>query len=65
MIMAVSEVSSGARSEPTSAGPKIDRPKSRQPILDWGTMDKYTEVRNFRLEVNNKLQLHMYIIQKK
>ena len=53
MAAAVGESNSGARSEPTSMRPKIDGPTLKQPKFDWSTVDRYTELKNFRLEVNN------------
>ena len=55
MAVDVSEGSSQVRSEPTSTGTNIGRPTLRQPIFDWGSMEKYMELRNFRLEFNNIL----------
>ena len=40
MIVAASECSSGARSVPTSAGPKFDRPTLRQPAFDVIATDR-------------------------
>ena len=56
MIDTASECSSGARSQPSSAGSKIGGPTLRKLTFDWGSRDKYVELRNFRLEVNNILQ---------
>ena len=55
MAIATNEDRSGTRIEPTRAGPNLGRPTLRQPIFDWSSTDKYTELMNFRLEVNNTL----------
>ena len=34
-------------------GPKIGRPAMKQPSFNWEVDDKYNELKNFRLEVNN------------
>ena len=39
----------------SAAGPKIGRPAMKQPGFNWGAEDKYSELKNFRLEVNNIL----------
>ena len=41
-----------------AAGPKLDSPTMRQPTFDWGAPDKYSELKTFRLEVNNVLSTH-------
>ena len=48
---------SGAQAEqmPDTAGPKIGHPTMNQPTFDWDTEDKYSELKTFRLEVNNVL----------
>ena len=56
IAVAVNEGSSRARRNTASTEPKIHGPTLRQPAFDWGLADKYTELRNFRLEVNNILQ---------
>ena len=58
MAVAGMEDSSWTRSEPTSTGPKFGGPTVRQPTFDWGSTDRYAELRNFRLEVNNILQFY-------
>ena len=42
------------RSESIGTGPKSGRP-----TLDWNAADKYTELRNFRLKVNNVFQIYI------
>ena len=37
------------------AGPKIGGPAMKQPMFDWDTEHKYSELKTFRLEVNNVL----------
>ena len=34
-------------------GPQIGRPVMKQPSFNWETDDKYSELKNFRFEVNN------------
>ena len=46
------------RSEAAGTGPKIGKPTLKQPMFDWCTKDKYKELRNLRLEVNNILQTY-------
>ena len=41
-----------------AAGPKLGGPMMKQPIFDWGAPDKYSELKAFRLEVNNVLSTH-------
>ena len=36
-------------------GPQIGRPAMKQPSFTWEAEDKYSELKNFRLEVNNIL----------
>ena len=40
------------------AGPKIGSPAMKQPTLDWDAEDKYSELKTFRLEVNNVLSTY-------
>ena len=35
------------------AGPVIGRPAMKQPSFNWEADNKYSELKNFRLEVNN------------
>ena len=35
------------------AGPKLGGPTMKQPTVDWDMQDKYSELKTFRLEVNN------------
>ena len=37
------------------AGPKIGGPTMKHPTFDWDAEDKYSELKTFRLEVNNVL----------
>ena len=37
------------------SGPKIGGLTMRQPTFDWNAEDKYSELKTFRLEVNNFL----------
>ena len=39
-------------------GPKIGRPAMKQPSFNWKADDKYSELKNFRLEVNNILAVY-------
>ena len=47
-------MASAARAE--NAGPRMSRPIMKQPTFDWNVKDKYTELRNFKLEVDNMFQ---------
>ena len=40
------------------AGPKIGGLAMKQPTLDWDAEDKYSELKTFRLEVNNILSTY-------
>ena len=40
------------------AGPKLGSPAMKQPTFDWEAPDKYSELKTFRLEVNNVLPTH-------
>ena len=40
------------------AGPKIGSPTMKQPNFDWDAEDKYSELKTFRLEVNNVLSTY-------
>ena len=37
------------------SGPKLGGPTMKQPTSDWDVQDKYSELKTFRLEVNNIL----------
>ena len=39
----------------STAGPKIGGPAMKQPSFNWEADDKYSELKNFRLEVNTIL----------
>ena len=43
----------GSEIKAASVRPKIDGPLLRPLSLDWSSTDKYPELRNFRMEVNN------------
>ena len=36
-----------------NAGPRLNRPIMKQTTFNWEAEDKYKELQNFRLEVNN------------
>ena len=38
-----------------AAGPKLGSPAMKQPTFDWEVPDKYSELKTFRLELNNVL----------
>ena len=54
MAIQVMAVATAERLQGT-AGPKIGRPAMKQPTLNWEVEDKYSELKIFRLEVNNIL----------
>ena len=37
------------------SGPKVGGPAMKQLMFDWNAQDKYSELKTFRLEVNNIL----------
>ena len=39
-------------------GPKLGGPSLKQPTFAWSSTDKYAELRNFKLEVNNIFQMY-------
>ena len=39
-------------------GPKLGGPTFKQPSFDWEVLDKYTELKTFKLEVNNVLSTY-------
>ena len=52
--VAVAGAENSAKHERTqNAGPKIDRAVMKQHTFNWKAEDKYKELTNFRLEVNN------------
>ena len=55
MAVVTGENYSGAGSKPTNMGLKLGGPTLKQPTFSSGAMDKCTELRNFRLEVNSIL----------
>ena len=40
------------------SGPKIGSPTMRQPMFNWNAQYKYSELKTFRLEVNNVLSTY-------
>ena len=48
-----------------AAGPKLGSPTMKQPTFDWKAPDKYSQLKTFRLEVNNVLSTHNMPEQKK
>ena len=40
------------------SGPKVGSHTMKQPTFDWNAQDKYSELKTFRLEVNNILSTH-------
>ena len=42
-----------AERPPRVVGPKIGRPAMKQPSCNWEANDKYSGLKNFRLQVNN------------
>ena len=40
------------------SGPKIGSPAMKQWTFDWNAQDKYSELKTFRLEVNNILSTY-------
>ena len=47
------DAGAGPRSKPVSMQPKLSGSILRQSTFDWSGTDKYTQLRNFRLKVNN------------
>ena len=45
------------------AGPKIGGPTMKQPTFDWDAEDKYSELKTFRLEVNNVLSIYNTLLR--
>ena len=41
-----------------AAGPKIGSPTMKQPTFDWDSEDKCSELKMFRLEINNILSTY-------
>ena len=41
-----------------TSGPTIGSPTMKQPMFDWNAKDKYSELKTFRLEVNNVLSTY-------
>ena len=39
-------------------GPKIGQPAMKKPSFNWQADDKYSEIKTFRLEVNNILTMY-------
>ena len=40
------------------SGPKVGSPAMKELTFDWNTQDKYSELKTFRLEVNNNLSTY-------
>ena len=40
------------------AGPKLDGPAMKQPTFNWESEDMYSELKTFKLEVNNILSTY-------
>ena len=40
------------------SGPKVGGPTMKQPMFNWNAQDKYSELKTFRLEVNNILSTY-------
>ena len=49
--MAIASVENNQRVK--NVGPKLGRPIMTQLTFDWTSIDKYAEIRNFRMEVTN------------
>ena len=62
-IQAMSEA--GAEWTHDMAGPKIGGPTMKQPTFDWDVEDKYSELKTFRLEVNNVLSTYNTLLTDK
>ena len=56
----VLQTMAGAQAERTqnAAGPKLGGPTMKLPKFYWEAPDKYSELKTFRLEVNNVLSTH-------
>ena len=53
-VMVATRVENCTRHEGTQdVGPKISGPIIKQPTFNWEAEDKYSELKSFRLEVNN------------
>ena len=52
--MAIASAKNNHRAQ--NAGPKIGGPSMRKQTFSWSSTDKYTELRNFRMEVKNMFQ---------
>ena len=55
-IQAIAEAQT-ERTHDTS-GPKIGGPTMKQPMFDWNAEHRYSELKTFRLEVNNVLSTY-------
>ena len=42
------------------SGPKVGGPAMKQLMFDWNAQDKYSELKTFRLEVNNILSTYKH-----
>ena len=54
--VAVQTMSSAGTARAENMGPRMSRPIMQQPTSDWSAKDKYAELRNFKVEVQNVLQ---------
>ena len=52
----IEAMAAGGVERTENAGPRLGRPIMRQPTFIWEAEDKYNELKNFRLEVNNILK---------
>ena len=53
IAVAAGESNSGARSEQTGVGPKLDRPTLEKHTFNWVARDKYMELKYVTLERND------------
>ena len=51
--VAIQALAAAITERPQNAGPKISGPVMKQTNFDWEVANKYNELKNFRLEVNN------------
>ena len=47
----------------SAVGPKIGRPAMKQQSFNWEADDKYSKLKNFRLDVNNIILLYNNLMQ--
>ena len=53
-------VSAGHKNRVNSMGSKADRCSLKQPMVDYNAKDNFTELQNFKMEVNNIFLAHSY-----